>query len=107
MAGNGTTTINFGAFPGSVEASADVTGQTGLVATSRLDAWVMPIATADHSADEHLIEELRVRAVFKVNGTLTVIGMIEREVIDRVSINGQGPQRRRLHGAYSVGWVWV
>lgn len=105
MAGHGTATIDFGAFPGAVQAQVDVTGQTGLVATSRIESWVMSIATADHTVDEHMVESLLVRAVYQVDGTLTVKGVVDPGVgFDRVS---QPAQQHRLHGQFSVGWAWA
>jgi hypothetical protein len=51
--------IDFGAFPGKSDASVTVTGQTNILATSRIEAWVMPAATADHTADEHMVETIK------------------------------------------------
>ena len=99
----GTATLNFGAFPGSVEAEVDVAGQTGFVATSQVEAWVLPIATADHSADEHMTERLRVTAVYKVNGTLTIRGFNDDSPAFRAS---DSAQRQRLWGQWSIGWAW-
>ena len=111
MGANGTTTLNFGAFPGSPEASDDVSGQSGLVAASRLDAWVMPITTADHSADEHLVEALDVKAVYKLDGTLTVKGVVVTFPAlrgnDLSGSSRSGSTAHRLFGQFSVGWVWI
>lgn len=49
--GLGTATIDFGAFPGSNEASVSVTGQTGISGTSKAEAYVMADdTTSDHTA---------------------------------------------------------
>ena len=101
----GTATLNFGAFPGSVEAEVDVTGQTGFVAASQVEAWVLPIATADHSADEHMAERIRVTAVYKVNGTLTIRGFNNDSPVFRAD-NRCGAQPQRLWGQWSIGWAW-
>lgn len=105
MPGNGTATINFGAFPGSPETEVDVAGQSGLISTSRIEAWVQPIATADHSADEHIVERLRVIGFYKVDGTLTIRGF------DNASPAWKDPfrqaQDQRLFGQFTVGWAWV
>jgi hypothetical protein len=124
----GTTTIDFGAFPGAVEAQADVTGQTGLVSTSLIEAWVFPVTTADHSADEHLCERLRVMAVFKQNDQFTVRGFCDdspawrginypygRSTIGAPSTTASGAsggstnenvQNQRLYGVWTIAWVW-
>jgi len=54
----GTTTIDFGAFPGATDATVAVTGQAAIVAGSLVEAWIRPVATADHTADEHRVEEI-------------------------------------------------
>jgi hypothetical protein len=52
--GTGTATINFGAHPGSNEASVAVTGLTAISATSKADAFVMADDTsASHTASDH------------------------------------------------------
>lgn len=55
MGAQGTTTVNFGAFPGDTQAVTTVTGQTGIVAGSLVEAWILPADTAVHSVDEHII----------------------------------------------------
>jgi hypothetical protein len=55
----GTATINFGAHPGSNEASVAVTGQTTISATSKAEAWIMADdTTSDHTASDHRYAEL-------------------------------------------------
>lgn len=58
----GTTTIDFGAFPGASDASIAVTGQTSILSGSLVEAWLRPVATADHTADEHMLETIKVVA---------------------------------------------
>jgi hypothetical protein len=125
MPGSGTTTVNFGAFPGSSDTSVDVTGQTGIGAGSLVEAWLFPTVTADHSADEHALETIRVIAgnvqagvgftIYASNtsqlneplqpagvgnfrsAATTVYGLSEP------SVGGRGT---RLYGQFTVGWVW-
>lgn len=97
---NGAALLDFGAHPGVQEASVDVTGQTGFIATSALEAYIAPAATADHSADEHRYEELRVDAVYVADGTLRIYG--HSTVTQDRSQNGHN-----LYGKWNVGWVWV
>ena len=49
----GDALIDFGAWPGSCEASVAVTGQTSIVSTSHVEAWFMREASADHTAEDH------------------------------------------------------
>lgn len=58
--GSGTSVIDFGA--GASHASLAVTGQTAILAGSLVHCWLKPEATADHSADEHLVETIKVFA---------------------------------------------
>lgn len=48
-----TATLDFGAFPGSCQASVAVTGQTTISATSTVEAWFMQDATSDHTSNDH------------------------------------------------------
>ena len=55
----GTATIDFGAVPGSNEASVAVTGQTSILATSKADAFIM----ADDTTSDHRIRSPILRCV--------------------------------------------
>ena len=73
--GAGTTTLDFGASPGTAMASVDVTGLGTIGAGSRVQAWVVATATADHSADEHVAESLKIVAGNVVAGVgFTIYG---------------------------------
>lgn len=99
MGAQGTASLDFGAVPGSHSATLDVSGQTGFVATSLAEAWIVPKATVDHSADEHRVEELRVDAVYQADGTIRIYG----------EHNGQGSRDtngHKLYGIFNIGWVW-
>lgn len=102
MGAQGQASLDFGAFPGSQEAFVDVTGQAGFVSTSAVEAFVLPKATADHSADEHRHEEIQVHGVYQADGTIRVYG---RNTADAPSRSH--PSGIRLHGVWNVGWVWV
>jgi hypothetical protein len=130
----GSTPVDFGAFPGDSYATATVTGQSGILSTSTVQAWVMPAATADNSVDEHLIAAtmLDVKAYDIVAGTgFTIRASVTSEAVEPLSLpyrarhNGsgtvatdtgayQGPvssvggaNNSTLVGAYSIGWMWV
>lgn len=52
--GHSTGSLNFGAFPGSNEASVSVTGLTGISASSKVEAYFMADDTSvDHTAADH------------------------------------------------------
>jgi len=92
----GTVTVNFGAFPGSYEATAIITGQTGIATSSLVEAWLYPKATSDHSEDEHIYENFNVMVPSStiVAGTGFTI---------RCYVTGN----QLLYGQYTVNWVWV
>lgn len=125
MGAQGTTTIDFGAFPGGSDASVAVTGQAGITGTSLVEAWLLPAATADHTADEHVVETIKVMAgniaagtgftVYAVN-TSTLNEPLETPGVSRFrsaagtvygdtdpSVGGRGT---RIYGTWSIGWVW-
>src|SRR5574343_373431 len=91
---SGVTTIDFGAHPGATDATATVTGQTGIDGTSRVEAWLCPTsATADHSTDEHVVDGPLVFSCDVVNGTF-------------FTIRAQARNPGCLTGTWRVGWVW-
>ena len=98
MGAQGTATLNFGAFPGDTSATVAVTGQAGILAGSLVEAWIFPAATADHTADEHTVETIRVFAANVVAGTgFTIYGIYQNETPNYGA---------KVYGAWNVGWVW-
>lgn len=94
MAGSGTTTVDFGAFPGKTDTTVAVTGQTGIVSGSLVGAWIRPEATAAHSADEHRVENLAIVADTIVAGT-------------GFTIYAQTEDKTRRYGTWTVAWAWT
>lgn len=110
MSADGVATVNFGAFPGAGEATVDVTAQSGFVVGSRLEAWLIPISTADHSIDEHMMEECDVRAFYLADGSFRI--RVSPRIVSQlkaISIDGYigQAQKNLMYGQYSVGWVWI
>ena len=122
----GTTTINFGAFPGSSDTSVTVTGQTTILGTSVVQAWMYPTATADHSADEHLLETIKVMAGNVVAGTgFTIYAANTSQLNEPLETPGiskfrsaaatvygdsnpsAGGTGTRIYGSWTVAWQWV
>jgi hypothetical protein len=123
----GTAVLDFGAFPGSSDASVAVTGQA-VVASSVVMVQLRGEDTADHSADEHMIETLEVSAKDIVAGTgFTIVG-VNRDKggqgEGRPELFGRGSDAQpitktrpetergygdatRLYGQWAVGWMWV
>jgi len=90
---SGTATVNFGAFPGSTDTSVAVTGQTGILAGSIVQAWIRPAVTADHSEMDHIVDPPRIVAGEIVAG----VGFTIRAFTENT---------RRHHGEYAVQWTW-
>ncbi|MBL8911643.1 MAG: hypothetical protein JNM17_13200 [Archangium sp.] len=132
MGAQGTTTVDFGTFPGKSDASVDVTGQAAIVGTSLVEAWLYPAPTADHSADEHLLETMKVVAGNIVAGVgFTIYALNTSQLNEPLQSAGAGhpknglgapgtvsqpargfaPAERggmgtRLYGQWTVAWVW-
>lgn len=123
MGAQGHTIIDFGAFPGASDASVAVTGQAGILTTHDVEAWVRLEATSDHSADEHWVEAIEVKAGNIVAGTGFTIyakctNQLSEAQVDQLSMHQTGVQGRqgggavptniapRLYGQWSVSWVW-
>jgi len=93
MATQGVAVLDFGA-TGSDLATVVVTGQTGIVAGSDIDAYFMAEASADNAADAHVMAAAMVQLVCGaiVAGTgFTIYG---------VSHDGG------VTGTLNVQWVW-
>lgn len=86
----GQVSITFGAFPGASDAQVTVS-DTGVLSTSSVSASVLPAATADHSVDEHWLEEMDVTAGNIVAGVGFTIYARTRNT--------------RLFGAWNIGWI--
>lgn len=110
----GTTTLDFGAFPGKSDASVAITGQSAIVAGSLVEAWIRPVATADHSADEHMLETIKVFAADIVAGVgFTIYGFNSDKNIggepgtQDPRTRGYGGGDTLIYGQFTVAWAWV
>lgn len=96
----GTTTVNFGAFPGTDAVAITVTGITGSPTLG--EAWIVPTATADHSADEHLLAAPRVYAAVPSGGSMTITAIAQEGEAGSTAAKASPP---RTYGLWTVGWV--
>lgn len=93
--GTGTATIDFGAFPGSNEASVNVTGQTSILSTSKVEAYVMgDDSTADHTASDHRYFPLFASLTC---GTPTA----------GTGFTIHARSTEKLQGTFALRWVWA
>lgn len=128
MGARGVTEVDFGAFPGTSHATVAVTGQTGILSTSLVEAWLAPADTADHSSDEHVVEkpQLHVVAADIVPSTgFTIHAVYQPAGLEPLtapspstfrsaatSVYGyiaptEGGRAPTIWGKWKVGWVWV
>lgn len=129
MPGQGTVLLDFGAFPGASDASVAVAAPT-IASGSLAEAWIFPAATSDHTADEHMVETIKVFAgQVQVGVGFTVYGFNDNQLLEqgddplqllgRVSGVGLGPGKQdrgivanaggtgtRIYGKWNIGWVW-
>lgn len=90
----GTATIDFGAFPGSNEASIAVTGQTSILATSKAEAFVMADdTTSDHTASDHRYFAALIGLTCGTPTLATGFTIYARST-------------EKLQGTFALRWVW-
>jgi hypothetical protein len=132
MATQGTAQVDFGAFPGGSDASLAVASAT-IGAGNLVEAWIFPASTTDHTADEHLVETIKVVAgnvqagvgftIYAVNTSQlnepvdyppnantivsstagTAIAMKNAQPGKKAYGGGNGTL---LYGKWNCGWVW-
>lgn len=127
MATTGTALLDFGSFPGASDASIVITGQAGILSNSFVEAWIFPADTVDHSADEHLVETIKVMAGNIVAGTgFTIYGINTNQINEPLEFGGisgfrsaaatvygsdtqnsVGGMGTRIYGKWNIGWVWT
>jgi hypothetical protein len=99
MGATGSIQVNFGATPGATDAVVTVTGQAGILATSKCEAWVDATlqagASANHNADEHSV----------LAGTLgiTVQNIVPGTGFDIHAVSNGGA----VVGLVDLLWVWL
>lgn len=112
MGAQGTVTVDFGAFPGNADTTVVVTGQAAITGSSLVEAWIYPVDTVDHSADEHIVDPPRVIAGGVVNATgFTIYAFAQAFAAGDGAANEliKGPvpgDTPRVYGLWTVAWVW-
>lgn len=91
----GTATIDFGAFPGSNEASVAVTGQTSILGTSKAEAFVMgDDTTSDHTASDHRYFS-------------ALVGLSCGTPTAGTGFTIYARSTEKLSGTFTLRWVWT
>lgn len=90
MSQQGSATIDFGT--GNTDAKVTVTGQTAILGTNLVEAWLSGAATANNLADAGFAEQLQVYAGDIVAGVgFTIYALVPSG---------------RAFGQYVTNWVW-
>lgn len=118
MGAQGTAVLDFGAFPGSSVTSVDVVA-TGVISTSAVEAWVRPVASADHSVEDHIIAPMRVVGQYLSDNNIRIYGINTNDVLpplepitkSRAGRTSKVAELDRqpapmLVGQFNVWWVW-
>lgn len=123
MGAQGTAVLDFGAFPGSSVTSVDVV-TTGVTSTSAVEAWVRPVASADHTVEDHIIAPIRVVGQYLSDNNIRIYGINSNDVMPpmeqvidnrhstpvtvaaRPLVRQQRQGSPMLVGQYNVWWVW-
>jgi hypothetical protein len=99
--------------------------ETGVTAGSVVQAWLIAADTADHNAEEHIIETITVipgapiagtgfnvyaRNNSQLNEPLTLINPVKFKTIQTQiagsSTPGYGGMATRIYGQWTIGWKW-
>ena len=93
MSATGTTTVNFGVYPGDNIATTTVTGQGSILTGSNVEAFLMGDTSSDHSAYEHNMVPMR----------LCCGNIVASTGFDIVATC----VTMKLTGNWTVRWVWA
>jgi len=91
MGATGSAVLDFGASSKN-DTSVDVTGQAGILATSKVEAFIRLEATSNHSIDEHRVEPIKITA---------------GNIAAGVGFTIYAESNLQVYGQWNVSWVWV
>lgn len=93
--GQGTATLDFGAYPGSSEASVAVTGLSSISATSKAEAFLM----ADDTSSSHTASDHRYASI--------LMGLTCGTPTAGTGFTIYGRALDKLQGTWTVRYVWA
>lgn len=100
MSASGTAVLDFGAYPGAMEASVAVTGQALIVPGSLVEAWIQPVDADDEA--RIWAQEIEITATSIISGTgFTIRGDVRPGAFEDVAAFWA------KWGSVTVTWVWV
>ncbi len=91
--GTGTATIDFGALPGSNEASVVVTGVGTIGGSAKAEAFFMRSTSVDHTANDHSYAAL-------------LTGLSCGDVIAATGFTIYARSAEKLTGRFTLNFVW-
>lgn len=91
---SGTAEIDFGAWPGSNEASVAVTGQTAIAVGSDIVAVVSRESTADHTVGDATYAAL-------------LVGLSAGNIVAGTGFTIYARSLEKMQGKFAVRWLWV
>ena len=91
---SGTAEIDFGAWPGSNEASVAVTGQTAIAVGSNIAAVVSRESTADHTVGDATYAAL-------------LVGLSVGNIVAGTGFTIYARSLEKMQGKFAVRWLWV
>lgn len=91
--------IDLGVFPGTAHAKV-TTGVAGLRTTDNPSVWLVPVTTADHSADEHGVEPLELVGTCEADDLLTVHVRLRSAPV-LTNFNNNTPT---AYGLWTIAW---
>jgi hypothetical protein len=94
MANSGSATLDFGAFPGSNEASVVITGEAGIVTGSRVDAWIVVAASSNHTENDHAY-------------AASLVGVSAGTIVNATGFTIHARSAEKMQGVFNVNWAWV
>lgn len=97
MSATGSTIVDFGSAPGNTNATVAVTGQAGILATSKCEAWIdatLQAGAVGHSADEHSMFD-------------AVAGVTCQNIVPGTGFTIVVAANMRVIQQFNLLWVWV
>lgn len=94
MSGTGTAVVDFGAWPGSNEASVAVAGLSEILATDHAEAWFMAEPSLDHTANDHAY-------------AATLAALSCSTPTEYVGFTIHARSVHKLQGKFNVHYVWA
>jgi hypothetical protein len=93
MGASGTFVLDFGAFPGSNEASVVITGQGALLADSETDAWISATDSGAHTAND---------AAYAA----ALVGVSTGALVAGTGFTVYGRSVEKMQGTFNGQWAW-